>query len=598
MTAVAERDDAAVAQEAPPSHPGRDRRADLLMLATCVAGGLYLTFAMWLDPYHRVIGHNQGDQALFEWLLSYAAHSVTHGTDPLWTTLLNYPVGANLAVNTSMIVMGTVLAPVTLTLGAPISFLVVLTLNLILTPYAWYHLLSRHVVRTRAAAVLGGLFCGYAPGIVSHANGHLNFTSGFLAPLIAWRLIRLREPGRAWRNGVVLGLLLVVQFSMAAELTFFIGLATALFILFWSLLHRDRVRAAAPAFLRGLGVTAIVAGACLAYPLYMQFAGPQRYQGIGFNQGVHSEDLAAFAALPYLSLGRLVGPWGRLAPNWSEETTFFGPALLVLALVCLGVLWRNRGVRALGVTGLVLTVIALGPRLKWEGIRTPVPLPYAALARLPIFDSALPARFALMIIPIVGILLGLGLDRARELPVWPRRTWLAAFVVALLPVVPLWIPAAPRDAVPRFFASGDYRKYVHSGQTLVPVPPASDLLPDGQRWQAATNFGFAIPHGFFLGPGPDGRSQIGPTYPRPTDDLLTTIALHDNVDPTLTDADRYYAQEDLAYWQASLIVLSDGGAGSRWTARHDTLLRVCTDLFGPPQRVDDVYLWQVANPPG
>jgi len=70
------------------------------------------------------------------------------------------------------------------------------------------------------------------------------------------------------------------------------------------------------------------------------------------------------------------------------------------------------------------------------------------------------------------------------------------------------------------------------------------------------------------------------------------------VDPTLTDADRYYAQEDLAYWQASLIVLSDGGAGSRWTARHDTLLRVCTDLFGPPQRVDDVYLWQVANPPG
>src|SRR5207248_2665479 len=301
--------------------------------------------------------------------------------------LLNYPVGANLAVNTSMIVMGTVLAPVTLTLGAPISFLVVLTLNLILTPYAWYHLLSRHVVRTRAAAVLGGLFCGYAPGIVSHANGQLNFTSGFLAPLIAWRLIRLREPGRAWRNGVVLGLLLVVQFSMAAELTFFIGLATALFILFWSLLHRDRVRAAAPAFLRGLGVTAIVAGACLAYPLYMQFAGPQRYQGIGFNQGVHSEDLRALAALPH-----------------------------------------------------------------------------PELARLPIFDSALPARFALMIIPIVGILLGLGLDRARELPVWPRRTWLAAFVVALLPVVPLWIPAAPRDAVPRFFASGDYRKYVHSGQ--------------------------------------------------------------------------------------------------------------------------------------
>ena len=79
-------------------------------------------------------------------------------------------MGANLAVNTSMVVVGGLLTPVTLTLGAPVSFLVVLTLNLILTPYAWYHVLSRHLVRTREAAVLGGLFCGYAPGMVSHGN--------------------------------------------------------------------------------------------------------------------------------------------------------------------------------------------------------------------------------------------------------------------------------------------------------------------------------------------------------------------------------------------------------------------------------------------
>jgi hypothetical protein len=591
MTAVAEREAAPVSPETP-EHPGPSRRADLLMLLTCVAAGFYLTFAMWLDPYHRVIGHNQGDQALFEWLLSYAAHSVTHGTDPLWTTQLNYPLGANLAVNTSMIVVGTLLAPVTLTLGAPISFLIVLTANLIVTPYAWYHVLSRHIVRTRGAAVLGGLFCGYAPGVVSHANGHLNFTSGFLVPFIAWRVVKLREPGRAWRNGTALALLLVVQFSMAAELTFFVGLACAVFLVCWALLHRPEARAAVQPFLRGSAVAALVSGVLLSYPLYMQFAGPQRYHGIGFDQRVHAEDLAAFAALPYLSVGRLVGPWGHLAPNFSEETTFFGPALLVLAIVCLMVLWHHRTVRALGITGIVFAVLCLGPRLKWEGYRTAILLPYAAVARLPIFDSALPARFALMLIPIVGILLALGLDRARALPEWPRKVWLAAFVVALLPLLPLWIPAAPRAGIPYFFTSGDYRKYVHSGQTLVPVPPASDLLPDGQRWQAATNFTFDIPHGFFLGPGPDGRSNIGPAYPRPTDDLLTTIALNQG-DPPIGEPERYYAQEDLDYWHATVIVLSDGGAGSRWTARHDDLLRAATKLFGTPQRVDDVYLWQV-----
>src|SRR5204863_1146258 len=139
------------------------------------------------------------------------------------------------------------------------------------------------------------------------------------------------------------------------------------------------------------------------------------------------------------------------------------------------------------------------------GERTGVPLPYATVARLPVFDSALPARFALMVIPIVGLLLAFALDRARGLPHW--RLWYAGLAVALLPIVPLPIPAAPRDPVPHFFSDGTWRRYVHSGQTLVPVPPASDVLPEGQRWQAATNFGFAIPAGFFLGPGPDGRSH-------------------------------------------------------------------------------------------
>ncbi len=604
MTALVERSRKAPSAEVP-AHPGRNRRADLAMLGVCVAGALYLTFGMWLDPDHRVIAHNQGDQSLFEWLLSYAAYSPLHGGNPWFTTLLNYPMGANLAVNTSMVVVGGVLAPVTLTLGAPVSFLVVLTLNLILTPYAWYHVLSRHLVRTRAAAVLGGLFCGYAPGMVSHANGHLNFSAQYLVPFVALWTLRLREPGRALRNGAILGVLVALAYSIGAELLFFVALACAAFVLAWAAVNRASVRTDAGPFLRGLAVAGAVAGVLLAYPLHMQFAGPQRYHGIGFDQRVHSEDLAAFAAIPNLSLGRLLGLWVKLAPNVSEETTFFGPLLLVLAVACIVVLWRSRGpapgpdrqgggfplVRALAVTAAVFVLLALGPRLRVGGQWTGLMLPYAAVARLPVFDSALPARFALMLIPIVGLLLAFALDRARLLERRPRRLWYAALAAALVPIVPLTIPAAPRDAVPHFFTDGTWRKYVHSGQTLVPVPPASDLLPDGQRWQVATNFGFAIPAGFFLGPGPDGRSRIGPVH-RPTYEVLNLAAL-DGFEPLINDFDRDQAKADLAYWQASVVVLSDGGRGSRWTDRHDLLLRLTTELLGPPKRVDDVWLWQV-----
>ncbi len=582
----------APATTAPPAaHPGRNRRADLVMLATCLAIAVYLTFGSWRDPYTHVIAHNQGDQALFEWLLSYAPYAPLHGANPWWTTLLNHPIGANLAVNTSMVVVGTLLAPVTWTLGAPVSFLLVLTLNLTLTPYAWYHVLSRHVTRTRAAAVLGALFCGYAPGMVSHGNSHLNFTAQYVVPFLALAVIRLREPGRALRNGAVLGLLVAFGYSLGAELVFFAALACAVFILAWAAMNRPEARACAPAFLRGTGVAMVVAGVLLAYPLYMQFAGPQLYHGIGFDQRVHSEDLAAFAAVPYLSLAGALGLWVKLAPNWSEETTYFGPVLLLLFAVGVVVLWRRRMVRALAVTWLVFAVLALGPRLLMGGWRWPVMLPYAALARLPVFDSALPARFALMLIPIVGITLALTLDRALALSVRSRRRWLVGFAAALLPILPMTIPAAPRDPVPRFFSSGDWRHYVHSGQTLVPVPPASDLLPDGQRWQTATNFGFAIPAGFFLGPGPDGRSQIGPIQ-RPTYETLTQVAL-EGWEPPIDGYDREQARDDLAYWHAHVIVLSDGGRGSRWTPHQQLLLKVSTELFGPPTRVDDVWLWQV-----
>jgi len=182
------------------------------------------------------------------------------------------------------------------------------------------------------------------------------------------------------------------------------------------------------------------------------------------------------------------------------------------------------------------------------------------------------------------VLLALAWDRAGPLPWRQRRWWVAGLAAALLPVVPLAIPAAHRDPVPHFFTSGRWRDYVHSGQTLVPVPPASDRLPDGQRWQVAANFGFAIPSGFFLGPGPQGRSHIGPWPRRPTDQLLTDVARYGT--PVLvTDADRERARRDLAYWHAGVVVLDPaGGAVLRETA---------TELFGPPTRVDDVWLWPV-----
>jgi hypothetical protein len=564
------------------------RRTDLLVAAASLGLALWVTGGLWLDPNRNAVRVNAGDQALFEWYLAYGAHALAHLENPFFTHLLNVPDGVNLAVNTAMTAYAFAFAPLTFWLGPTVTFLVILTLNLAATAYAWYWLLSRHLVRSRTAAIAGGLFCGFAPGLVSHANGHLNWTAQWIVPLVVWRVLRLRR----WRDGIVLGVLVALMFSITPEALFFTALALAVFLAGWSAHHRRQAAEALPGLLRGLAVTGLVAGVLLAYPLWLHFFGPQRYHGTGFDPRVHSEDLLAYGAFPQRSLAGLARLDTGLAPNPTEENSFFGLPLLALAVACLVLLRRRPAARALAITAGVFAVLSLGPRLKAAGHITDVPLPYALLGKLPVFDAALPARLALVTIPIVGLLLAFALD------VRSGRRWLAAFVVAVLPLMPLPVLTVDRAPVPRFFTSGMWRQYVPEGGVIAPVPPTSDLLPDGQRWQAyalaAGQGELPIPAGFFLGPGgPDGRGRIGPV-PRPTDKLITDAA-RTGIVPAITDAERRQALVDLHYWRADLVVLPDRLSWSKWTPHRDTVLQTTTALLGPGERVADVTIWRVPD---
>ncbi|PZM97989.1 MAG: DUF2079 domain-containing protein [Actinobacteria bacterium] len=599
---------------APTTSRRRPDRADLLMAVLALALSAWVTSGLWPDPNGRAITVNSSDQALFEWLLAYGAHAITHGENPFFTQLLNTPDGVNLAVNTSITVYAVVFAPLTFLIGPPATFLVILTLNLAATAYAWYWFLSRFrplpgadpLTRSRLAAALGGLFCGFAPGMVSHANAHLNWTAGWLVPLLVWRVLRLREPGRWVRNGVLLGVAVAIAFSIAAEGLFFTALACGVFLGVWALdrSRRDEVRAALPPLLRGLGVTTVVAGAILAYPLWLHFFGPQRYHGTGFDARIHAEDVAAFGAYPLRSLAGVLGLGTSLAPNETEENSFFGLPLLLLAVACLVALWRSAPpgrratLRALAVTGVVFTVLSWGPRLKWLGTITGVPMPYALLDDLPVFNAALPARLALVLVPLIGIVLALAVDhwRAAPPPAWPRRAWALGFAVALLPLLPAPLLTSEREPIPTFITSGAWRSYVSPGGVIAPLPFTLDVFPDGQRWQAyafAHRQGeFAIPSGFFLGPGgPNGRGRIGPV-PRSTDGLLYEVA-KTGVVPPITDVERAAARADLRYWNVEVVVLADQVHGAKFPVHQAELLEAATALFGPPERVHDVWLWRV-----
>ncbi|MFI7156762.1 DUF2079 domain-containing protein [Micromonospora chalcea] len=587
----------------------RDRRADLLVTLAALALAFWVTSGMWRDPNSRAITVNSSDQALFEWLLAFGGHALTHGENPLYTTLINVPDGVNLAVNTSITVYAAVFAPLTYLIGPPATFLVILTLNLAATAVAWYWLLSRYLVRSRLAAGVGALFIAFCPAMVSHANAHLNWTAGWLVPLLIWGVFRLCRPGRAVTGGIVLGLLVAAAFSIAAEGLFFTALALGVFLAVWAL-HPARwpeVRAALPRMAAGLGVTALVAGALLAYPLWLHFLGPQRFHGTGFDPLIHSEDIAAYGSYPRRSLAGWAG-WGTsLAPNPTEENSFFGVPLLVLGLACFALLWwrADRAFRAtlaaLGVTAVVFAVLSWGPTVKWNGRRFEQTLPFGVLDNLPVINAALPSRLALVVAPVIGLLLAYAIDALRARP--PRRraigvAWALGFVAALLPLVPTPLLTSVREPIPAFITSGAWQRYVPPDGVLTPLPLTVDVYPDGQRWQAyalAHRQGeFRIPAGFFLGPGgPEGRGRIGPV-PRTFDSLMDQAGRTGLV-PIITDGSIRESRADLRHWGVRAVVLPDRVHGAKYDVDEDALRRTATALLGEPERVEDVWLWRVPD---
>ncbi|QKW15693.1 DUF2079 domain-containing protein [Verrucosispora sp. NA02020] len=591
-----------------PPRVTRDRRADLIVTLIALALAVWVTSGLWSDPNGRAITVNSSDQALFEWLLAFGGHTVSHGENPFFTYLINVPDGVNLAVNTSITVYAVVFAPLTYLIGPPATFLVILTLNLAATAVAWYWLLSRHLVGSRLAAAVGGLFIGFSPGMVSHANAHLNWTAGWLVPLLVWRLFVLRRSAHPLRDGAILGVLVAISFSIAAEGLFFTALALGLFVAVWALHPANRVeaRSVLPSFLRGLAVTTVVAGVLLAYPLWLHFAGPQRFHGTGFDSVIHSEDIAAYAAYPRRSLAGEAGLGTSLAPNPTEENSFFGLPLLLLTVACFALLWRSATPRrratlwGLGVVAVAFTALSFGPVAKVNGHRTDLPMPFDLLGQLPVVNAALPARLALVVTPVIGLLLAFAVDRLRQHR--PGRAaavaWTAAFAVALVPLVPTPLLTIEREPIPRFITSGAWRDYVSPGGVLTPAPLALDVYPDGQRWQAyalANRQGeFAIPSGFFLGPGgPDGRGRIGPV-PRPFGALLDQAA-RSGLPPIVTEGTREEVRVDLEHWRIETVVLPDEVHGAKWPVDEEAVRRTLTLLFGEPERVEDVWLWRVGQ---
>ncbi len=573
----------------PPVAPRAPRWLDPAVYAGFLLLAVGVLARLWADPNGRVLRHNIDDHGVFLFFVAHAERVVFDLANPFYTHQLNAPDGVNMMAQTSILALALPVAPVTHWLGAGVAVALLLTLGLAGTAAAWYFVLSRHLVRSRAAALVGALWCGFAPTMVSHANGHVNFVAQFVVPFLIWRVLRLREPGRAWRNGLAVAALIVLQIFINEEILLFTALALGVFTVGYACWDTAAARAVAKPFLAGLGVAALVSTAVLAWPLWFQFFGPRSYRGQPFAPDEYVTDLLSYGAFARQSIGGNNAVARALSVSATEDNAFFGLPVLVMLGVAMAVLWRSAAARATALTGLVLALMGLGPSLHVAGRDTGIPLPFALISDVPLIDLVSVTRFTMVSATVAGILLALAADRAPGFAPRRRVAFWVALVVSLVPVAPEPLPTRDAAAPPAFWAQQMWRAYVPPGRSLVPVPlPEVTHGRETMRWAALTGLDVPVPRGYFMGPvnppADDTGSWAAPR--RPTADLLLGVVLTGRA-PAVTDADRRAAAADLAYWRAGAVALVE-------TPHRAALQATLTDLLGrAPEPVGGVLLWRV-----
>jgi hypothetical protein len=364
------------------------------------------------------------------WFLSYLPYALTHGAPLFHTTLIDYPVGVNLADNTSVPLLGLIGWPITATLGPIATFNVLIRLAFALSAASMF-LVARRWCSSWQGPFLAGLLYAFGPYMTSQEL-HLDLAFVPIPPLLVLlgdELVRRRRMQPVVLGGLI-GLAAGLQFLISPDVLSGCVLLSALIgmALLW---HRRRELASFLPYLAraAAGVLVVFALVC-GYPIYEMLFGPGHLTGpvieTSFLQHNSADILGPIAPTSYqLLIPHAVARLGDylVGGNISENGTYLGIPLLVFLVISYRRLRRQRrdGLVAVCAAGaLTAFVLSMGGHLVVATLRTWVLLPGYLFSNIPLFDNTIPARYALYVAVFVAIFVAVAVD----------RVWLPAFRVA------------------------------------------------------------------------------------------------------------------------------------------------------------------------
>jgi hypothetical protein len=570
-----------------------------------VLGALFVTSRLWLHPTGLYQTGDPGDVDQANWFVRYAATAVSHFRLPaLETMAMNAPHGVNLMWNTSLLLPGIVVSPVTFLFGPQAALTTLLVIGFAGSAAAMFYVLRRWGASPVAAA-LGGFLYGFSPALVNSGIGHYSLVLAMLPPLIIDRVLRLvTRQGSAIRNGLWLGLLTAAQLFISEELLTITVIATAILLLVLAVSRPREVLSRVKPAAMGLATAAGVALVLSARALWVQF------------HGVATKSAAATVIISYHSkmtnLGTL--PYAFVDPSTSvllhthgtgvsvnnypqplpEYLAYLGVPLIILLLVAIVYFWRNLPIRAAGITCILLEWLAMGSKPIQPNIVT-LPsflLPWHLLDKLPVISGMVPDRLCILADAGAAAVLAFSLDLARSKKVAPFARWrhgaviaTGLAVIALLPVVPAPYNIGQVSTVPHGWRATFAALHLSSTDRVLIAPYPYGATSQVLRWQADTGEPATMIGGMFIAPGEPGRlGRAGRSGMTPTSYYIDYLwgSYPAGVPSTAR------INSDLATWQPSAVVAVTW-PGSR-------LGRFLIKLFGQPTtRIGAVLGWRLAS---
>jgi hypothetical protein len=514
--------------------PLRARRAFAVAAVCYVLASVIVTIRLWPDPASRIVAGNPGDADQVALFMRYAADALSHLRLPaLVTTGMNAPEGISLLWNPSSLFLGVVLAPITLLAGPQTSLTVALTLGFGGSALAMFWVLRRWGCGGGPAFLAGAVY-GFSPALVHSAVNHYDLQFAILPPLIADAALSLltgRVSGRrdVVRRGAWLGLLCAFQLLTDEELLLDTAVTLVILAVVLAASRPAMVRARLPGTVTGLGAAVVAVAVIAGFPLLTQFFGTLRQHGSPFALDFFKNDLDGLVKPSSLEFVHSAGTAAFAAGYQGgapEYLGYLGWPLLILLLVAAAGCWRLLAVRVAAVAFVVLEVLALGGTLLLGGQdHSWLKLPWYWLQGLPLAGSVLPDRFSILADGAAAVVFAFALDAAwratapdatapdagqrRRVPRAARWGIALAVYVALVPLIPVPLPAANVPGTPAGWAAAYRALRIPDGANVLTVPVPTPTFTEPMRWFADTGVPAAMVGGYFIGPAWNGQAYVG-----------------------------------------------------------------------------------------